>query len=321
MPDELNLSQRLAELGREFNTNEKFGFEGIIGKNLDPQSPEARALSYPQAAPAPAAAPSIDQALQAAPQITPPPPAPAPVVPDPAQILDPINTALQSYKTQTTNELRNLSAQINDLRSIRSQVPATAPDGTPDPTGDKLASQISALEQSYKNLHRVSAHDRARSAMQAVSQKYPQAGLNDVDFDEVWTGNGLEQDPSLADRVDWVKHFDMVARSKAEPKLRESMRVAEERARSLEVELQQLKSNRPNPIDEMGSAPRANRSPSVGGLQQNNLFGAGGVPEEDAIYDRAVDLMGGQNRSKGRFMGFNRALNESQRQLRLQGQI
>jgi len=46
-------------------------------------------------------------------------------------------------------------------------------------------------------------------------------------------------------------------------------------------------------------------------LPQSNVLGPDGFDQD--IYDEATEIMGGQDRSKGRFLGFNRALVEAQR--------
>lgn len=282
---EKSVADRLAQLGTEFNTNKGFGFMGQLENNLDPQSDAARALVNGQPA-----QPSLDQALQQAPVV--PPPAPAPDL----SIMEPINTAMQGLRSDTSQELQAIRNQISELKSMQSAVPPAA-DGTPDPVLQKLAQ----MEQAHHKLHRSALQDRARSALQQARSQYPDADLGDNDFNLVWNGNKLDDNLGMAESVNWKDHWDMVAKAKSLPKLQEKMR-------NHEMEIERLRSNKPTPLQEMSTAPRTNRQ---GGLPQTSLMGTDGFDED--LYQDAVNIMGGADRAKGRFMGFNRALNEAQR--------
>lgn len=303
---EQHINNKLANLQTEFNQNKGFGFIGMLENNHDPQSDAARMAveSYqnsfaPQAAPqapaaAPAAAPSQEiNARQA------------------AEIMEPINNVVQDLRTEfgnTASELVNIKNQLHELRSLQSVAPG-ATDGAPDPFGAKLQAQISSMEDLYKKMHTTQMQDRALSALQSTRQKFPDANLGQNDFDTVWKGNGLDQNPAAAERVNWQQHWEMVAKSKSHDK-------AVERIKNAEAELERLRTNRPNPISEMSSTPRTSRT-SGAGLPQSTILGAEGFDEE--LYQEAVDIMGGTDRAKGRFMGFNRALNEAQRRKSLRG--
>lgn len=314
------LQDNLNRLTKEFNTNKGFGFEGILNSALEQQQAQLpNGIEQAQQAP---------QLQQAAPSAPPAPVAPpAAVVPQvtPEQIIDPINTALQGFKNDTANHLRTMQTQISELQKLRAEVPIqTTADGSPDPFVGKLTQQIDALQNQQKSLHRIASQDRAKSALYQVAQRYPDAKLGEEDFNTVWAGNKMDEHPELADGVNWADHWDMVARAKAQPGLVRAMQAEQERARGLEAEVERLKTNRPDPMAAMGSAPRTTRT-SGNGLPQNVLMGNQGFQnsggnEEDAIYTRANEIMGGTNRGKGRFMGFNRALNTALGEVRGQGQ-
>jgi hypothetical protein len=298
---EKTINQKLADLGQEFNTAKGFGFMGQLENNNDPQSDAARqqynnAFQQPLAQ----AQPDLNQALS-----TPPAARAAEPGPDPkqvAQYMEPINTAMQGLKTEfgaTAQELAQMKNQISELRSLQSAAPP-APDGTVDPVTAKL----SQLEQAHTKLQRMAIQDRARSSLNSWRQKYPESDLGEDDFRLVWSGNNLDQNLGIAEGVNWDAHWEMVAKAKSLPKMQEKMRTAE-------MELERLRSNKPNPLNEMSSAPRSNRQPSGTGLPQSQLLGADGFDED--LYQEATNIMGGPDRSKGRFMGFNRALVEAQR--------
>lgn len=294
---EKSMSEKLAELGKEFNQNKGFGFMGMLENNHDPQSDAARGINQQQQQ----AAPSIDQALNTAPQIA------APTQPDQqqiAQIIDPINTAVQGLRSESARDLENIRNEINALRQANSAVPPAA-DGTVDPVMAKIAQ----MEQMHTKMHRMTLQDRALSSLNQMKSRFPDADLGESDFNQVWKGNNLDQNLSIAEGVDWNQHWEMVAKAK-------SLDKAQAKLRSTEQELERLRSNKPSVAEQMSSAPRTQRQPGSG-LPQGQLLGSDGF--DDQVYDEAVKIMGGQDRAKGRFMGFNRALVEAQRRLGVAG--
>lgn len=305
---ETTVNAKLAALGREFNQNKGFGFMGMLENNHDPQSDAGRAQNDFQQPP------TLNQAIAAPPQVPAPAPNPEAEARQAAAYMEPINNAMQGLRTEfgaATSELHNMKNQLAEMRSLQATAPATTADGAPDPFAQKLQTQIANMENSYQKLYRTQLQDRARAALVDVRAKFPDANLGDTDFDQVWRGNGLDENLSTAEKVDWRQHWEMVAKAKSLDKVLE-------KSRSQEVELERLRSNAPNMLNEMSSAPRTSRATGVG-LPQSQIMGPDGFDEQ--LYDEAVKIMGGgsADRAKGRFMGFNRALVQAQRERSLRG--
>jgi hypothetical protein len=286
---EKTIQEQLKNLGAEFNPNPGFGFMGQMeGPGLR-QRPQEYAPA--QAQPAPPAPPSPPSPPEAAPQVQ----LESKLVND---VMAPINSELQSIRTQ-----------LDSLRTQPAQPPVTQADGT---TVDPVAAAINNLDQKYQNLMRTSVKERARLTLQQAKSQYPD--LSEADLEETWRGNGFEHDLERANNVQWEKHWDYLGKAKKAPKVEEALRKAQERLEQLE---RQQSSGRGNALEDMSGVPQVRRQGD--GLPQSNVMGNEGF--EDQVYEEANKIMGGTKWGKGRFLGFNRALNEAARRLSLRNVV
>ena len=271
------ITSKLAELGPTFNTNPGFGLEGVIKGN------EMRALGN-----------------DAVPAVTVVEPKSAePVVDDKvfAEVIDPLNTSIQSIKQETRTQLGQIANAISELKS--GQRPDVQTEDV-DPTTSEIRNVRTEMAQLRLN----NAYDRARNSLSSFKSKHPDFDWSEQDIRNLWESR-IGNNVHTAETTDWDSYFKMnhhAKRAVAQDKLIEE----------LKGKVASIESSRTpgrNSVNDLASMPRSSNTISTAKPYADDDF-------NEELYQRATARM-----SKGRFMGWNGILQEEQRKMQLAGKI
>jgi len=270
-----NIRERLASLDSDFNTNQGFGFQGIMAA----QEEKERQLN------ATAKAEVVEQET-----------APAK---DPMEWIAPLNTSIQTIRGEVQQGIGALANEINQLKQSR-QTDEFAPayDVPPEvlPVVQRYENEISNLKKTTGELAVRQEWQRAQNALREARSKYKDFNYTDDELNQVWTGH-VRNNPNVAASTNWDSYFKTQYEARVNPRL------AEENTK-LKADLERLKSGR-NSVQDLYAVPRSNRQgPTVTAKNSDDS------DFNEELYQRARSKI-----QKGKFMGFNRALMDEQRKL------
>lgn len=297
MPNEMEetnkfTSTRIADLQREFNTNPDFGFQGILKAN-----DAALAAQQAQAQPAPQQ-PATEQHQGQQPADGEPTPEQV------AAILEPVNNQFQQFR----GDFNNLQQEIQQFRGQMGQFQpqAAAPDPNAPPP-DPMVARMEAIAQQQRKLQSDNLYQKARNSLLEVSQRYPEAKLNEKDLQDLWTRSDIANNVDTFERANWGDHWEMTANTRIAPHL-------QSRIKHLEAEVARAKANpQQNAIDALAGVPQGRRGNLILPSQQQYVQPDG---TDDRIYNDAINGMG-----KGQFRGFGRKLVEAQQKALVAGGV
>ncbi len=207
----------------------------------------------------------------------------------PPEWFESVNSSLRALKDTTEGQFGQIRSELSSLRQPAPAVAASEDFGSEDPYGQK----IGQLEQTVAHTRLNTAWERARNSLNSAKQKYgADFEFQEGDLQNAWKqhiGNNVQ----AAESTNWDIYFQQQHDSRRAPKL-------EQRVSQLQAELSNAKQGG-GLMNNMAALPRGNRNGAP-----TPAANANGDFDED-IYRRATARMG-----KGRFMGFNRALNDEQ---------
>jgi uncharacterized protein YoxC len=267
-----DIANKLAELGPAFNTNPGFGLEGVIKGN------EMRTLANEGTSTAPETKaqeiPSEDKVF--------------------AEVIDPLNTSIQSIKQETRTQLGQIANAISELKS--GQKPQDVPTEDVDPATNEIRTLRTEMAQVRLN----NAYDRARNSLNTFKTRNPDFDWTEQNIQELWQSR-IGNNVNVAETTDWDSYFKM--NHDAKRALKQDQMIEELKGKVATLE------SRRNSVNDLASMPRSSNSISTAAPVSDNDF-------NEELYNRASARMG-----KGRFMGYGRILQEEQQKMQLAGKI
>jgi BMFP domain-containing protein YqiC len=212
---------KLSELGSAFNTNPKFGLEGVIEGN------ELRARAEVETA-----KPAIVETRSN-----------VPVIDDKVfqDVINPLNTSIQQTKQEFRGALDRVTSAINELKS------GQRPDVVAEDV-DPVTHQTQALRNEMAQLQLNSAYDRAVNSLNAFKAKNPGFDWTEQNIRELWQtriGNNVD----LARNTDWDTYFQMNHDAKDAVRQRQQNE-------ELKAKIASLESGR-NSVRDLAATPRS----------------------------------------------------------------
>lgn len=219
-----------------------------------------------------------------------PAPASAPAAPaaddKPPEWFALINDSLQSVKDSTQQGINQLTREVSSLKqAVPAGQPAPSYDDGLDPDLRQVRSEVAQVRLN-------AAYDRARNALAVAKAKHPDFDYTEDELQRTWQEH-IGTNVGAAEATNFDMYFQQQYDSRQRPK------IEQENAR-LKAELEALKGS--GNMSAMSSVPRPGRQTSA-----SSPSASSGSDFDEDIYRRASAKM-----SKGKFMGFNRALIEEQ---------
>lgn len=271
-----NISDKLASLDSEFNTNKSFGLMGVL------EGTDRNTTQNLQTRNDGDDLPGDDEGKSD--ELTPP------------DWYAPLNTSLQTLKEELKQENRG---QLNELASslmqnMRGTQTEAHDPGVPDEFAPVMG-KVDHIAGEMNQLKLQSAYDRAKNSLLNAKLKRKDFDYTDKELDTMWRQN-IGNDVGRATAVNWDEYFEVQYASRQTPKL-----AAENE--KLRAEMEKLKSARTsNSVQDLYSVPRSNRTTTPPASSTN----AEGFDED--LYQSVSKKF-----PRGKFLGFNRALADAQR--------
>ena len=223
--DRMNgITERLASLDGDFNTNKGFGFQGI----MDAQTEKAQADLQ-------IASGQVKE--------------PADKEDSPPEWFGPLNTSLQKMKEDQSNAIGQLANSIAQLKQDERRTPELVYDQF-SPEVAPVAQKVDNIQGQISNLTLRTEHQRAKQALNDARGRYKDFDYSDEELGKVWQ-SFVGKDPNRAANTDWDTYFKVQHETRSNPKLTTENQ-------KLREEIERLKSSR-NSVQDLYSVPRSNR--------------------------------------------------------------
>lgn len=215
------LSDKLASLDSDFNTNKGFGFMGMLNAGEEKAREELEEIKEEKS-----------------------------VKDDgPPEWFGPINTSLQQTRTEFQQGLGRLAGELQQLKQAKEPEVNQEFSDLPD-EARPIIQKFDSLEKNLGTLALRQEHTRAKEALRDARGKYKEFGYTDEDFNQVWSQH-VRNNPNVAANTDWDNYFRTQHESRINPRLSQENE-------KLKAEIEKLKSNR-NTVKDLYAVPRSNR--------------------------------------------------------------